>query len=92
MNKKQFSLDQSGQMSIEGIISGVIAVILYLIVAGFVFAPIYNLLAPTIIACAGSGYGLMATSLLSIAIYVIMPLLLIVAMLTMSKPRTEYVQ
>ncbi len=89
---KQFSTDQRGQLSIEGIVSGIIVVILYFIMAGYVFAPIYGILAPVIIACASGGYGTIATTLLSIAVYVIMPVLLMATMVTMARPKVEYVQ
>jgi hypothetical protein len=79
-------------MSIEGIISSIIVVIVYMIVAAFVFMPIYNIMAPTIIACAENGYGTIATTLIMIAVFVIVPLLLVATMVSVARPRTEYVQ
>jgi uncharacterized protein (UPF0333 family) len=84
-------MDNKGQLSIEGIISATIAVIIYIIVASYVFLPIYNVMSPQLNNVAG-GYGAIASSLILVGIYIIMPLLLIVTMVQYVRPRVEIQQ
>lgn len=86
-----FLKDNKAQLSIEGIMSGVIAVIVYLILVAYVFNPLFASFQTAAENQSGS-FGAVFTTLMLILIDVIIPLLLFVTMFQLARPKVEVQQ
>ena len=84
-------LGEKGQLSIEGIVSAIVAVILYIVAAAYVFLPIFQTMQPSL-ENTGGAYGTTASTIILVLIYIIIPMLLIVTAVMYVRPRVEIQQ
>jgi len=86
-------MDKKGQLSIENLISIVIGLIMYIILAAYVFGPIYDALSPALENSEITGsYGALASTMLLIIVYLILPLLLIATAFLLLRPNPYQIQ
>jgi hypothetical protein len=88
--EKNILADENAQMSIEGIFTGIVSAMVYLMAAGYLFGPIYNTLSPAFDNVPG-GYGAMSLGLILLWIYVVMPLLLVAGSIYLIRPSQQIV-
>jgi len=86
-------LGKKGQLNIESLITIVVGLIMYIVIAAYVFGPIYDALSPALENEAVTGsYGALASTMLLIIVYLILPLLLIASAFMLLRPRYEIQQ
>ena len=86
-------LDKRGQLSIESLIAIVVGVIMYIVLAAFVFGPIFDVMSPTLENSAITGqYGALASTMLLVLIYLVLPLLLISTAFLLLRPNPYQIQ
>jgi amino acid transporter len=83
-------LNAKGQMNIESIITMIVLLIVYIIAASYVFKPVFDIMSPTLENTSGS-YGSVASTIVLVLVYIIIPILLISSATMLLRPRVEQV-
>jgi hypothetical protein len=84
-------MDGKAQLNIESLIAIPLLVIMYIILAAYVFQPIFTAFQPSLENTSGN-YGTMASTILLILIYFVMPVMIIMSAFLLLRPKYEVQQ